>query len=282
MTGAGEGTERGGPRKRRRPPTLTARDGKLLAFLAEYGCVSAERIKDRFWQTSEFSRAHYRRIAILKKLGLVENVFGDGGITIGYRLSRTGTRFLRRLPEAKKLAINRRSYQTQFNHDQLLIDARSILESSPLVKDFRMEAEIRRQLVTKESKMRHWENLPIVPDGAFTLAIPGQEQGAALELELTLKKRSRYTRIFRNHLLSRRWNLVFYIAKNAEMQRQLMASLAEVKAKDVEVQVAKKINGIYFCTLDQFLTRRLAAPFTNGREEISLEEIARNFGLGSG
>lgn len=164
------GTERGGSRKRRRPPTLTARDGKLLAFLAEYGCVSAERIKDRFWQTTQPSRAHYRRIGILKRLGLIENVYGDGGITIGYRLTRNGIRFMRRLPETEYLAITRRSYQTQFNHDQLLIDVRTILETSPLVRGFRTESEIRRKLTTKESKMRHWENLPSVPDGTFTLA----------------------------------------------------------------------------------------------------------------
>jgi hypothetical protein len=268
------------PRKSQPRRELTNRDKKLLTFLAEYGCVSAERIKCRLWQTNQPSRTHFRRIGILKRVGLIENVFGDGGISIGYRLSKKGATLLRSLPDLRHLVITRRSYKTQFNHDQLLIDIRSILETSPLVKEFCPESEIRRKIVAKESKLQHWANLPAVPDGTFRLAIPGQEHAAALELEMTLKTRSRYTRIFRHHLLNKRWSLVFYVTKNEKIQQQLMAALTELKGKDVEVQMAKRINGIYFCTLGQFLERRLETLFSNGREEISFAAIARNFSLG--
>lgn len=183
------------------------------------------------------------------------------------------------LGSARASAINRRAYKTQFEHDQFLIDVRGVLEKSPLVKDFRSEVEIRRALLTRDKKLLHWENLPSVPDAAFRLAIPGHEQVAILELELTPKKRQRYFRIFRSHLLSKEWGLVFYVVRDEPFKQFLMQLLAAVKTKDIQVQVAKRVNGIYFCTLEDFQKRELRVPFTNGKEEISLAEIAKNFGL---
>lgn len=266
-------------RKRRRRPKLTARDERILLLIGEYGCVSAERIKKHFWNSTEGSRTHYRRIGILRRRGLVENTVGDRSMTIGYRLTLRGKRIVSGLGSKGSSVVNRRSYKTQFEHDQLLIDIRGVLEKSPLVKYFRSEREIRRDLLSGEKRLLHWESLPSVPDAAFLLKIPGHEQNAALELELTPKKRQRYSRIFRSHLLSKDWNLVFYVVRDEPFKRLLMRLLGEVKSEDLQVQVAKRINGIYFCTLEEFQKRELKVPFSNGKEEISLAEIAKNFGL---
>lgn len=267
------------PLKRHRRSKLTERDQKILSLLGEYGCVSAERIKSHCWQSSKTSRAHYRRLAVLRRMGLVENVMGDRSMTIGYRLTLRGKRIVAGMGSTRSPAVNRRSYKTQFEHDQILIDIRGILEKSPLVKGFRSEAEIRHSLLAGHRNLLHWENAATIPDGAFVFAVPGHEQKAALELELTPKKKQRYARIFRNHLLAKDWNLVFYIVKNEPFRKQLMQLLSDVKANDIEVQVAKRINGIYFCTLEEFLKRKLRVPFTNGKEEISFAEVAKNFGL---
>lgn len=269
----------GPPRKRRRRPKLTARDERILLLIGEYGCVAPERIKNLFWKSTKDSKTHIRRIGILRKRGLLEAVVGDRALTICYRLTLRGKRIVAQLGPARASAINRRSYKTQFEHDQLLIDIRGVLEKSPLVKDFRSEAEIRRALLTGDKKLLHWENLPSIPDAAFLFAIPGHEQRAVLELELTPKKRQRYSRIFRNHLLAKEWGLVFYVVRDEPFKQLLMQILAAVKAKDVQVQIAKRVNGIYFCTLEDFQKRELRVPFTNGKEEISLAEIAKNFGI---
>jgi hypothetical protein len=200
-------------------------------------------------------------------------------MTIGYRLSVKGKRVVAKMGSVRTSAINRKSYKTQFEHDQLLIDIRGVLEKSPLVKDFRSEAEIRRALLAGDKRLLHWESLPSVPDAAFLLRVPGHEQNAVLELELTPKKRQRYSRIFRNHLLAKEWSLVFYVVRDEPFKQLLMKLLGDVKRKDIQVQIAKRINGIYFCTLDDFLKRELSVPFTNGKEEISFGEIAKNFGF---
>lgn len=279
MTTAEEKPGIGSPRKRRRRPKLTARDERILALVGEYGCVSAERIKNHFWKSTKDSRTHYRRISILRKRGLLENVVGDRAMTIGYRLTLRGKRIVARSGIARTTAINRRAYKTQFEHDQFLIDIRGVLEKSPIVREFQSEPEIRRALLTKDRRLMHWENAPSIPDGAFVLSVPGQEQRAVLELELTPKKRQRYSRIFRNHLLSKDWSLVFYVVRDENILRLLMQLLSDVKTKDAQVQVARRINGIYFCTLENFLKLELAVPFTNGKEEITFAGIARNFGI---
>ena len=265
--------------KWRRRPKLTGRDEKILSLLGEYGCVSAERIKAYFWNSTSTSRAHYRRLGVLRRRGLVENTIGDRAMTIGYRLTKRGKEVLRNSPAANLRPANRRAYKTQFEHDQYLIDLRRILQESPIVKEFKTEAEVRKQLIDSNAKLLHWENLPHIPDATFSLVMPGQTMRVALEVELTLKNKKRYAKIFRNHLLARTWEMVIYVVKDANFRDRLMATLNDIKSTDIQVRVASKINGIYFCTIGEFLSRRLEVPMTNGKKEISLAKIAENFGL---
>ena len=267
--------------KLRRRPRLTGRDRQILTLLGQYGCVGADRIKSRFWKSTPNSRTHYRRIGILKRRGLIATVNGDGITANGYRLTKRGLDVLRNINQSGPVIANRRAYKTQFAHDQMLIDIRSILETSPLVRDFAPESEVRRKLQKDHSKLLHWENAKHIPDAMFVLAIPGKEMRMAIELELTPKAAPRYTKIFRNHLLAKDWDLVIYIAQGDKFKDQLMERLNEVKSKDVQVKIAKQLNGIYFCTLDEFLSKQLETPLTNGKKEISLGNIARNFGLSS-
>lgn len=91
---------------------------------------------------------------------------------------------------------------------------------------------------------------------------------------------ARYGRIFRAHLLAKKWNLTFYIVKDDALRKSLMETLEEVRRKDLEVRLAKVVNGIYFCSLDDFLLNGLETPMTNGKREISFAEMARRIEAG--
>ena len=260
---------------------LSARDKGLLQLLGEYGCVTADRIKSQFWNENPKSRAHYRRLGILKRRGFVENVHGDGSGTLGYRLTPKGKEYFAGVSGAGSTQATRRSYKTQFEHDQLLIDVRRILEKSPLVKEFKKEQEVRREYLNEQTKMHHWERHPTIPDGLFTFETPEQRMRIAIELELSFKSKQRYVRIFRNHLLSKDWKLVIYIVKDEKFRDQLMKLLSQIKETDIQIRIEKTLNGIYFCSLDNFLSMRLATPLSNGKDKISLEQIAHEFGLKS-
>jgi hypothetical protein len=276
-----DGSDKNTRKKVRRRPKLTGRDERILALLGEYGCVAGDRIKSYFWNSTPASCAHYRRLGILRQRGLIENVLGDRSIAIGYRLTKRGEEALTKLKATKPGLLNRRAYKTQFEHDQLLIDVRRILEKSPLISDFRAEPEIRRDLLNGKAKLLHWENAPMIPDATFAFSTPGQKMRMAAELELTLKTRRRYTKIFRNHLLSKNWQMVIYVVKGEDLHDRLMKLLNEVKTTDLEVTLAKSINGIYFCALEEFLKKGLSVPMTNGKKEISFEQIAQSAGIKS-
>lgn len=260
---------------RNRKQKLTSRDQMILSLLGEYGCISAARLKKRFWKPSDKTRNHFRRIGILKRHRFIENVRGDGGVTIGYRLTKKGKRFLTLGQGKKAEAIIRKSYGTQFEHDQLLIDIRQTLEASDVISNFKTEAEVRRELLGGPNKVINWETASTTPDATFSLSTPSKQMQVALELELTAKVKRRYSRIFRSHLLSQNWKLVIYIVKDPRFQKRLMETLEDIKAKDVQVRLAKTINGIYFCSLEKFQEMQLKTPLTNGRREISFEQIAQ-------
>lgn len=262
-------------KKGQRRPRLTGRDQRILALLGEYGCVAGARIKACLWNSSPSSGAHYRRLRILIKLRLVEKVLGDRSIPIGYRLTKMGMEALGKIPGAKAPLPYRRAYKTQFEHDQLLIDVRRILQASPLIRAFKTENEIRHLLFNGQEKLLHWENAPLVPDAMFTFSVPGKTMQIALELELSAKAGRRYTRIFRSHLLASDWGLTIYIVKGEKFRARLMELLTDVKAKDLEVRMAKTINGIYFCSLEEFLLKELSTTMTNGKKEFSFTDLAQ-------
>lgn len=269
----------GGARKPRRP-RLTERDLRLLFFLGEHGCVSPARVKAYFWNSSEESTAHNRRLRILAALDYVEKVVGDQERLLGYRLTQKGKLFLKTQSPGQEVSLSRRGYKTQFEHDQKLIDVRRTLEQSPLIRDFKMDHELRSELSDGKLRAVSWQNAQLIPDAVFTHHTPSGSMKIALELEMTQKSKRRYGRIFKAHLLSQKWNLTLYVVKNEALRKSLMATLEEMKKKDLEVRLAKIVNGIYFCSLEEFLLKGLEAPMTNGKKEISFAAMARKIESG--
>lgn len=280
MTCAGDKTadERGANKLRR--ARLTERDLRLLGFLGEHGCVGPSRVKAYFWDSTEGSRAHNRRLRILTESGFVEKVKGDEDRLLGYRLTLKGKRLLKERSPSQDVSLSRRGYKTQFEHDQKLIDVRRILEQSPLVGGFKMDHELRAEIADGKNRPANWQSAQLIPDAVFVQRTPKQSMKIALELELTQKSKRRYGRIFRAHLLAKKWNLTLYFVKDEALRKSLMETLEEVKRKDLEVRLAKVVNGIYFCLLEDFLLKGLETPMTNGKREISFAEMARRIESG--
>ena len=66
------------PVKAKKNWKLTERDFAILKHIGEYGFSSARWIKDQFW-SGKANCIYYRRLSILRKMGLVEHMIGDGG-----------------------------------------------------------------------------------------------------------------------------------------------------------------------------------------------------------
>lgn len=261
--------------KKLRAHRLVPRDLVLLRMLGEHGCLDPERIKAKLWNGNPTSKAHYRRLGILKRMGLLENVLGDQGFGIGYRVTQKGLKVLTESGNVPRHIPINRGYRTQLEHDQIMFEIRDILESSPIVKEYRTEGDVHHELLGGKKGPIDWQNAPTIPDGTFVYEVPGQRLRIALEIEITFKTRARYFKILRNHLLNKTWDMTFYIMRDQAMLHRLLALIEEVQAKDAAVRVARKINGIYLCSLDEIKTQKLKAQFTNGKRTISLDELAQ-------
>ena len=275
MNAQAETKERKPEKRLHRRSRLTERDRRVLVLLGEHGCLTGLRIKAYLWNSTPASSAYRRRLRILMKRGLIEKVAGDPTRAPAYRLAKRGKAVIGKLQDSGGAEPNRRAYQTQFQHDQILFDARRILERSPLIRNFMAENDVRNLLLKGHEKLLHWEKAPVIPDAMFTYAVPGKTMRIAVELELNLKARQRYTRIFRSHLLAKSWQLTIYIVKGDAFRKRLMKVLADVRATDIEVRMAKTVNGIYFCTLEDFLLQELSVPMTNGKKEFSFADAAQ-------
>jgi hypothetical protein len=109
--------------------------------------------------------------------------------------------------------------------------------------------------------------------------VPGQSVRVAVELELTQKSRARYFKILRGHLVNKTWGMTFYIVRDEDLKSKVQTLLTEIKANDRTVIHSRKLNPLYLCTLEEFRRERLRAIFSKEDDTLSLDEVARNFGL---
>ena len=247
--------------KRQKAYRIVPRDLVLLKLLSEHGCVDPQRIKAKFWNGNPVSKAHYRRLGILKRMGLIESVLGDQGVGLGYRISQKGQKTLIESGNLPKHIPIYRGYRTQFEHDQLMFDIRQTLEESPIVREFKTEGDVRDELLGGKLGPIDWRNAPTIPDGTFVYEVPGQRLRIALEIEVTMKSRARYFKILRNHLLNKTWDMTFYIMRDQSMLYRLLSLIEEVQIQDATVRVAKKVNGIYLCSLEEIQSQKLKAKW---------------------
>lgn len=185
-----------------------------------------------------------------------------------------GKKFLA-LGEDHDGGIASKSYRTDYYHDQTLIDVKGIFANCSAISDYKSEGKIRKEINQKLSSLLHWEKRGNIPDGYFHLKLPDRNLRVAIELELSDKSQKRYERIFRNHLLSKSWDLVIYLVRDETLKNYLLGLLQKSKDRDIQVRVSNMLNGIYFCELNDFLKNGLDVKLTNGRRELSFKELAQ-------
>ena len=210
------------------------RDAQILAHLAKHGFASPKNIEDTFF-SGRANRNHYRSIARLRKKGFVENLTGDHNHLLGYKPTKRGLRVAELLTKTPSLSPHRFKFRTTYDHDELLIQIRSIFESSTLVSHFQPEVVLREQLATRYGH-KEVEGLGYkVPDGLFVLQTQKRNFRVALELELTRKSSCRYRKIIKQLARSRDWDIILYIVKNKHIKCVIQNLLQELREKDSDL-----------------------------------------------
>lgn len=246
-----------------------------MTAIATNRFITADDIRDRFWKSAS-THNHYTRIRKLVRAGLIERLVGDMRVQLGYRLTKNGIDKLSSEVLKTVAAENRSfSYRTAFDHDKLLVAIRRVFEESPLVSHYMPEHEVRRMLASRHGKEEKRNAGYKVPDSLFNLKTATRILTVAVELELTLKSKNRYLRVFRKLLTSSDFDVVFILTANAKMADAIRTIALDVKANDPYVRRWPVKRGLYFIALDEFLTERSEATLKGDGQPFSLKSLEK-------
>lgn len=210
---------------------------------------------------------------------LIEALVGDAGARLGYRLTRRGVRFSLANDLANESVLSERPvFRSQFDHDQTVNEMKGILLASPIVDDFVSETELRsdnddsrqgRRVVSRDWK---------VPDALFSLNTASGKMTVALEVELTRKAMPRYSKIVEALLVSKRFQLVFFVCQDENLVGRIAKAVREARARNPLVKASSRSNGIYFTAVQLLRERKLNAPWFGEGSSFTIQALGNKAG----
>ena len=246
---------------------------EMMILISRHGYVSKKRLKETFGK-KVYQENLRRNIRHLIKAGLIEYFTGDDDHRLGYRLTKQGLLFCNKSDLIPKKTIRARPFfKSTYDHDERVIDFSLILSKSPLVSNFRLEYELRAECGREHFRQNVYRDKFKVPDGLFTLKTPNGIFEVAFEYERTQKSEKRYEHFFKNLSISRKFQLVFIVVKEATLLSRLERLLKKVRAKDPDVMHSNQRNGIYFTDEKTLLEEGLDAPWSGDGKSLTLKEV---------
>lgn len=252
------------------------RDANILLFLAKNGFASPRSLEREFFKGIAH-RNHYRSLARLKQKHLVEELLGDTGELLGYKLSAKGLRLTRKVI-ANKWPVQKppEQFRTNYTHDELLVQLRSIFEKCPAIYEYKPEQIVREELATRYGFEEQEGSGYKVPDATFQMKTRKGYFRVALELELTRKSKRRYRKIIKQLARSKDWNQVFFIVRELSTAKVITDLLKELCEKDSDLKFEKTRSGFYFAKLDELLKSKETCTFSGEEKSFSLLELAKD------
>ncbi|MCZ0931603.1 MAG: replication-relaxation family protein [Oligoflexia bacterium] len=199
-------------KSKKQPPKLTDRDLLLLELLEGYGVLSTQQIRGLIFKDIN-TRTVLRRLRILKQRGFIYSSEGLPNGSLAWVLSKKSAKIFKQDIELK--FINKSSLQ----HDVAVSGIRIQLERLKIAKSWTAEHVLKKQLISSyspnESYRDYQTRVSLIPDGLFTTNDNhGGMKTIALELELCLKARHRYKKIFLKYREKKNISFVWYVVLN--------------------------------------------------------------------
>ena len=208
------------------------------------------------------------------KLGLINKIVGDSG-ELGVKLSELGLKVLKKYyPEAGNLSLFNRAYKSQFEHDTILQQVTQVFDQSPAVIQIETEKQLLSKLYRKSIFKKNSNERLKVPDALLLIETPSGLKWAAIELELTRKSTNRYYNIIQDHLISDKWDLIFYIVKDQSLRDLISKNHQYCKQNNPRVRLKDKVNGLYFVDLKDLQSNKERAIFESDEDSFTLESLS--------
>ena len=207
-------------KSKNQPLKVTDRDLLLLELLESYGVLSTQQLRGLIFKDIN-TRTVLRRLRILKQRGFIYSSEGLPNGSLAWVLSKKSAKLFKHDIEMK--FINKSSLQ----HDVAVSGIRIHLERLKIVRSWTAEHVLRKQLISSYSRnesYRDYQNrVSLIPDALFTTNDNyGGMKTIALELELCLKARHRYKKIFSKYKEKKNISFVWYVVLNKSFGELLL------------------------------------------------------------
>ena len=256
---------------------LKRKDLEVLYYISNQNFATTSELYNLFWKSKKTTISHYRRLSQLKKKGFIDSLKALQSFEVGYTITLKGQDLLIAYGyKVSPCVVKKDSYTGTYEHDLLVNTIKNILLKSPLVENFIPEYQLAYKLL-KNSKIKKKGQLrDKIPDGLFTLFVEEKPQLVALELELSLKSKKRYENIFSKHLLTKKWDAIFYVVKDEIMRDKLLDYVEEIKRKSFLLRTSKTLNEVYFSLVEEVLNKELEATFIDRKIDFKINDLEKN------
>jgi hypothetical protein len=177
--------------------------------------MSSKQIEAAVFRNQARRTTVLRRLRILERAGLIRKT----GATL-----TDATTVWTLAPKGLKTVGAERSYGTinrnVLEHDVLVGDARIALDSVGIGTGWQ-PGFVLKQIAGETKCLRPWE-LETIPDGVFGVLVRGEPESVAFEVELSLKARSRYRRVFGVYAEKARFSRLWYAVGSERIGQVLM------------------------------------------------------------
>ena len=195
--------------KKKSFPSPTKRDLLLLETLESYGVLSTKQIRELIFKGIN-TRTVLRRLRLLKQRGFIYSSEGLPSGALAWTLSKRSSRLFKHDLETK--IINKNSLQ----HDVAISSIRIHFERLKIAESWTSEHILRKEVIKahyeeRRSSLSYMDDPLLIPDSLFITRHEGEMKAVALELELTLKSRERYKKIFSQYKEKEKIWFVWYV-----------------------------------------------------------------------
>jgi hypothetical protein len=242
----------------KREIVLTLRDFEILQFVFEQRAVSCKQLAQRFFSTASFKAAHARLEKLITTFYLEKSYsLWNGTRTVVYGITKKG---VKSIGENYHYQITGEKYKSDsVNHDLGLVVLRKRLEKVKMVANYFSESML--QNCSELSGSEKYREFSVVnSDAALAIDTTKNQFQAALEYEISDKKKSRYNTKLVDYYFSPSVALVLYVCGNARIEKL-------IRAADLEVGAKHKAK-VFTCLEENFHKADGYLPFTNRNNAI--------------
>lgn len=182
---------------------LTKRDIRLLKLLSGYGMLSTTQIVTNVFGAIATTTV-LRRLRMLEKKRFIKRIIGLESHELLWMLTHEGGK------EAGVTIPKSKWSKNMLEHDHQLVGLRIALEVCGISRSWTPEHEI-RSFIFRQNGLKGMADR-IVPDAFMAIEVNGFKASVAIELELTLKNKTKLRKTLSRYIQKGRFHALWYVA----------------------------------------------------------------------